>query len=99
MAIAAAMGATYRLRESADGVTLGGFSLSVFDEAFNKLDAENTQTSLGFMSDLGLQTLIAAPDDKYSLMATTMDTVINVCRDGRVVDVDVEFQRQKEKNC
>ncbi|GGK74741.1 SbcC/MukB-like Walker B domain-containing protein [Amphritea balenae] len=91
VAIAAAMGATYRLRDSADGVTLGGISLSVFDEAFNKLDAENTVTSLGFMSDLGLQTLIAAPDDKYSLMATTMDTIINVCRDGRVVDIDVEF--------
>mgnify|MGYP000344948317 CR=1 FL=1 len=97
VAIAAAMGATYRLRDSADGVTLGGFSLSVFDEAFNKLDAENTQTSLGFMSDLGLQTLIAAPDDKYSLMATTMDTVINVCRDGRVVDIDVEFPTPKGK--
>ncbi|RTE64735.1 hypothetical protein EH243_15985 [Amphritea opalescens] len=91
VAIAAAMGATYRLRETADGVTLGGISLSVFDEAFNKLDAENTVTSLGFMSDLGLQTLIAAPDDKYSLMATTMDTIINVCRDGRIVDIDVEF--------
>lgn len=91
VAIAAAMGATYRLRDSADGVTLGGMSLSVFDEAFNKLDAENTVTSLGFMSDLGLQTMIAAPDDKYSLMAMTMDTIINVCRDGRVVDIDVEF--------
>ena len=88
VAIAAAMGATYRLRDTADGVTLGGISLSVFDEAFNKLDAENTVTSLGFMSDLGLQTLIAAPDDKYSLMATTMDTIINVCRDGRIVDID-----------
>lgn len=91
VAIAAAMGATYRLRDTTDGVIQGGISLSVFDEAFNKLDAENTVTSLGFMSDLGLQTLIAAPDDKYSLMATTMDTIINVCRDGRIVDIDVEF--------
>ncbi|MFT5722821.1 MAG: hypothetical protein ACI9W6_003157, partial [Motiliproteus sp.] len=65
--------------------------------AFNKLDAENTQTSLGFMSDLGLQTLIAAPDDKYALMAATMDTVINVCRDGSVVDLDVEFPTRKGK--
>ncbi|MEH6473390.1 MAG: hypothetical protein V7752_19335, partial [Halopseudomonas sp.] len=54
-------------------------------------------TSLGFMSDLGLQTLIAAPDDKYSLMAATMDTVINVCRDGSVVDLDVEFPTQNGK--
>ncbi|MBN0988968.1 SbcC/MukB-like Walker B domain-containing protein [Amphritea pacifica] len=97
VAIAAAMGATYRLRDTADGVTLGGISLSVFDEAFNKLDAENTVTSLGFMSDLGLQTLIAAPDDKYSLMATTMDTIINVCRDGRIVDIDVEFPTKNGK--
>lgn len=43
------------------------------------------------MSDLGLQTIIAAPDEKYSLLSTCMDTIINVCRDGRVVDIDVEF--------
>ncbi|MCP4594937.1 SbcC/MukB-like Walker B domain-containing protein [Neptuniibacter sp.] len=95
VAIAAAMGATYRLREGSDGQPLGGMSLSVFDEAFNKLDSENTVTSLGFMSDLGLQTIIAAPDEKYSLLSSCMDTIINVCRDGRVVDLDVEFPTQK----
>lgn len=91
VAMAAALGATYRLKEGSDGQPVGGFSLSVFDEAFNKLDSENTVTSLGFMSDLGLQTIIAAPDEKYSLLSTCMDTIINVCRDGRVVDIDVEF--------
>ncbi len=95
VAIAAAMGATYRLREGSDGQPLGGMSLSVFDEAFNKLDSENTVTSLGFMSDLGLQTIIAAPDEKYSLLSSCMDTIINVCLDGRVVDLDVEFPTQK----
>ncbi|MFT5722364.1 MAG: energy-coupling factor transporter ATP-binding protein EcfA2, partial [Motiliproteus sp.] len=78
VAIAAGLGATYRIKQAADGSPQGGMSLSMFDEAFNKLDAENTQTSLGFMSDLGLQTLIAAPDDKYALMAATMDTMINI---------------------
>lgn len=97
VAIAAGLGATYRIKQAQDGSPQGGMSLSMFDEAFNKLDAENTQTSLGFMSDLGLQTLIAAPDDKYSLMAATMDTVINVCRDGSVVDLDVEFPTRKGK--
>ncbi|RDE25265.1 hypothetical protein DV711_06860 [Motiliproteus coralliicola] len=97
VAIAAGMGATYRIKQAMDGKPLGGISLSMFDEAFNKLDAENTQTSLGFMGDLGLQTLIAAPDDKYSLMAATMDTVINVCRAGAVVDLDVEFPTPKGK--
>jgi uncharacterized protein YPO0396 len=95
VAIAAAMGATYRLREGSDGQPQGGMSLSVFDEAFNKLDSENTVTSLGFMSDLGLQTIIAAPDEKYSLLSSCMDTIINVCRDGRVVDLDVEFPTLK----
>lgn len=97
VAIAAALAASYRLREGSDGKVVGGFSLSLFDEAFNKLDSENTQTSLGFMADLGLQTMIAAPDDKYSLMAATMDTVINVCRDGNVVDLDVEFPTPEGK--
>ena len=97
VAIAAAQGATYRLREGSDGQPVGGMSLSVFDEAFNKLDSENTVTSLGFMSDLGLQTIIAAPDEKYSLLSSCMDTIINVCRDGRVVDLDVEFPTPKGK--
>ena len=97
VAMAAALGATYRLKEGGDGNPVGGFSLSVFDEAFNKLDSENTVTSLGFMTDLGLQTIIAAPDEKYSLLSSCMDTIINVCRDGRVVDVDVEFPTEKGK--
>ena len=97
VAIAAALAATYRLREGQEGEVVGGFSLSLFDEAFNKLDSGNTQTSLGFMTDLGLQTMIAAPDDKYSLMSSTMDTIINVCRDGNVVDLDVEFPTPEGK--
>jgi uncharacterized protein YPO0396 len=97
VAMAAALGATYRLKEGSDGRPVGGMSLSVFDEAFNKLDSENTLTSLGFMSDLGLQTIIAAPDEKYSLLSSCMDTIINVCRDGRIVDLDVEFPTQQGK--
>ncbi|RVU32476.1 MULTISPECIES: SbcC/MukB-like Walker B domain-containing protein [Neptunomonas] len=97
VAMAAAMGAAYRLKEGVDGKPVGGMSLSVFDEAFNKLDSENTVTSLGFMTDLGLQTIIAAPDEKYSLLSSCMDTIINVCRDGRVVDIDVEFPTEKGK--
>jgi hypothetical protein len=97
VAMAAALGATYRLKEGGDGRAVGGMSLSVFDEAFNKLDSENTVTSLGFMSDLGLQTIIAAPDEKYSLLSSCMDTIINVCRDGRIVDLDVEFPTEQGK--
>lgn len=97
VAMAAALGAAYRLKEGVDGKPVGGVSLSVFDEAFNKLDSENTITSLGFMTDLGLQTIIAAPDEKYSLLSSCMDTIINVCRDGRIVDIDVEFPTPKGK--
>ena len=97
VAMAAALAASYRLKEGPDGRAVGGMSLSVFDEAFNKLDSENTMTSLGFMTDLGLQTIIAAPDEKYSLLSSCMDTIINVCRDGRIVDIDVEFPTPKAK--
>jgi uncharacterized protein YPO0396 len=97
VAMAAALAASYRLKEGPEGRPVGGMSLSVFDEAFNKLDSENTMTSLGFMTDLGLQTIIAAPDEKYSLLSSCMDTIINVCRDGRVVDIDVEFPTAKAK--
>jgi len=41
--------------------------------------------------------LLGFSSQPTALMAATMDTVINVCRDGAIVDLDVEFPTHKGK--
>ncbi|MEL0636820.1 SbcC/MukB-like Walker B domain-containing protein [Marinomonas sp. TI.3.20] len=95
LAIAAALSTTYRLRETIDGEIEGGFSLAMFDEAFNKIDMVKTSTCMGFMKDIGLQVIAAAPDDKRAVMAANMDTVISVWREGGAVSIDVAYPKEK----
>ncbi|MBJ7554020.1 SbcC/MukB-like Walker B domain-containing protein [Marinomonas spartinae] len=95
LAIAAALSTTYRLHETMDGDIVGGFSLAMFDEAFNKIDMIKTSTCMGFMKDIGLQVIAAAPDDKRAVMAANMDTVISVWREGGAVSIDVAYPKEK----
>lgn len=97
LAIAAALSTTYRLHESVDGEVVGGFSLTMFDEAFNKIDMAKTSTCMGFMKDIGLQVIAAAPDDKRAVMAANMDTIISVWREGGAVSLDVSYPGEKGK--
>ncbi|QRV24091.1 SbcC/MukB-like Walker B domain-containing protein [Marinomonas foliarum] len=95
LAIAAALSTTYRLHETMDGEIVGGFSLAMFDEAFNKIDMVKTSTCMGFMKDIGLQVIAAAPDDKRAVMAANMDTIISVWREGGAVSIDVAYPKEK----
>ncbi|EDO25494.1 predicted protein [Nematostella vectensis] len=95
LAIAAALSTTYRLHETMDGDIVGGFSLAMFDEAFNKIDMAKTSTCMGFMKDIGLQVIAAAPDDKRAVMAANMDTIISVWREGGAVSLDVAYPKEK----
>ena len=90
VAIGAALAATYRIVKKPDGRLEGGMALAVFDEAFSKLDVANTQSALAFLDELGLQVLLAAPDEKYGLMSEHMDTVVNVYRSGGAIHIDCE---------
>jgi uncharacterized protein YPO0396 len=95
LAIAAALSTTYRLHETMEGEIIGGFSLAMFDEAFNKIDMVKTSTCMGFMKDIGLQVIAAAPDDKRAVMAANMDTIISVWREGGAVSIDVAYPKAK----
>ncbi|MCB5160315.1 SbcC/MukB-like Walker B domain-containing protein [Marinomonas algarum] len=97
LAIAAALSTTYRLHETPEGEIVGGFSLAMFDEAFNKIDMVKTSTCMGFMKDIGLQVIAAAPDDKRAVMAANMDTIISVWREGGAVSIDVAYPKEKGK--
>jgi len=66
-------------------------ALAVFDEAFSKLDVQNTVSALGFLDELGLQIILAAPDEKYGLMSEHVDTIVNVYRHGATVHIDTDY--------
>ncbi|MBB3998541.1 SbcC/MukB-like Walker B domain-containing protein [Aureimonas pseudogalii] len=69
-----------------------GMGLALFDEAFNKLDVPNTQALLQFFRDMGLQLLIAGPEDKRATFTEVLDTIVlvNKSLDGRSVYIDTE---------
>lgn len=91
VAIGAALAAAYRIERQQDGGLRGGIALAVFDEAFSKLDLQNTVSALGFLAELGLQVILAAPDEKYGQIAENVDTIVNVYRDGGSVYIDTEY--------
>ncbi len=70
-----------------------GMGLALFDEAFNKLDVPNTQTLLNLFGDMGLQLMIAGPEDKRATFTEVLDTIIlvNKAPDGMSVYIDAEY--------
>ncbi|WNV03148.1 SbcC/MukB-like Walker B domain-containing protein [Candidatus Methylospira mobilis] len=97
VSIGAALAAAYRLRRDENGTLHGGMALAVFDEAFSKLDVQNTVSALGFLDELGLQVILAAPDEKYGLMSEHVDTIVNVYRGGGAVYIDADYLKPEAK--
>ena len=69
-----------------------GMGLAMFDEAFNKLDVVNTQALLNFFKDMGLQLMIAGPEEKRAAYTEVLDTIVlvNKSLDGTSVFIDAE---------
>lgn len=97
VAIGASLASAYRIGTTTSGEGHGGVSLALFDEAFNKLDLENCHNCLSFLKDIHLQVLLAAPDEKYGIMSENMDTVVRIFRDGRNVDIEIEYPTEEGK--
>jgi hypothetical protein len=76
-----------------------GMGLAMFDEAFNKLDVPNTQALLKFFKDMGLQLLIAGPEDKRATFTEVLDTIVLVNKnlDGTSVYIDSEFPKEQAR--
>jgi hypothetical protein len=97
VAMAASLAAAYF-----PGHTTGrpsGMGLAMFDEAFNKLDILNTQALLNFFRDMGLQLMIAGPEEKRASYTEVLDTIIlvNKSLDGSSVYIDTEFPGAKAR--
>ncbi|GAW93203.1 ATP-binding protein [Calderihabitans maritimus] len=76
--------------------------LVVFDEAFNRMDADNVEECVRFIRKLGFQALIVAPTGKIQLIVPHVNTNIIVMREGyhsfveRVTRKDIENWAQKQ---
>jgi hypothetical protein len=57
------------------------------------LDVPNTQTLLNLFGDMGLQLMIAGPEDKRATFTEVLDTIIlvNKAPDGMSVYIDAEY--------
>lgn len=78
VAIAASMVNTYYPKSHDNDFE--GMGVLAFDEAFNKLDIPNTQRLMNLFKNLGLQVIVAAPEEKRSSLIEAIDSIISVSR-------------------
>ncbi|MHA6347509.1 SbcC/MukB-like Walker B domain-containing protein [Roseivivax sp. CAU 1761] len=88
VAIAASLVSAYYPKATAGDFE--GMGLMVFDEAFNKLDIPNTQRLMDLFRSLGLQVIVAAPEEKRSSLIECVDSVISVSRIPGSSDVFID---------
>lgn len=93
IAIGASLAATYRNRRTGET----GLALAIFDEAFNRLDTKAICACSDFMRELGLQIVVATPDEKRHVFMEVADTIVNVNRSGNLVMVDTEHLSAKTR--
>ncbi|GAB6084050.1 SbcC/MukB-like Walker B domain-containing protein [Desulfuromonas carbonis] len=95
VAIGSSLASAYKLQGRAGRTTYGGMNLAPFDEAFSKLDAGNIFNCLEFLKEISLQVLLAAPDDKYTTLASQMNTMVWITKDGGNIEIEVEYLSDK----
>jgi uncharacterized protein YPO0396 len=81
VAIGASLASVYGSAERRPGKP-AGISLAIFDEAFSKMDGKNQRQMMTFYKKLGLQIVIAAPNEKRVAVLEHIDTVVEVDRIG-----------------
>ena len=77
VAILASFYQAYQLYRKSDTLRL-----VVFDEAFNRMDADRIEEAVAFMKNLGFQALVVAPTGRIQLIVPYMNTNLIVMRDG-----------------
>ncbi|KEZ77830.1 SbcC/MukB-like Walker B domain-containing protein [Salinisphaera hydrothermalis] len=74
----ASLARAYRLDEAEDD----GGGLMLLDEAFYSMDQQNSTAAVEFLSQRGLQLIMAAPETDRSKISATCDTVMDIGREG-----------------
>ncbi|HWL18413.1 MAG TPA: SbcC/MukB-like Walker B domain-containing protein [Bradyrhizobium sp.] len=81
VAIGASLASVYGSGSTQDGRP-SGMSLAIFDEAFSKMDGKNQRQMMSFYKKLGLQIIIAAPNEKRVAVLEHIDSIVEVDRIG-----------------
>lgn len=89
IALGASYMAAFKVRVI-NGVPQGGAAFAVFDEAFGKIDGNNTTSALLFLKQIGLQVILAAPPEDKMKMSQGLDRTYSVVRSGNRVELDYE---------
>jgi uncharacterized protein YPO0396 len=71
--------------------------LVVFDEAFNRMDADRIEEAVRFINTLGFQALIVAPTGKIQLIVPHVHTNLIIMKDGFVSFVERVSRKEIEK--
>jgi len=98
VAIGASLASVYGSGRSGSGRP-SGMSVAIFDEAFSKMDGKNQRQMMSFYKKLGLQIIIAAPNEKRVAVLEHIDTVVEVDRIGesaRATVVELKEKARKE---
>ena len=66
----------------------GGLSLILFDELGDKIDGNNTKAVFEYLQSLGLQPIVAAPDDALAKINESVEGYIELYRDGAFLAVN-----------
>ncbi|CCE06096.1 conserved hypothetical protein [Bradyrhizobium sp. STM 3843] len=74
-----------------------GMALAIFDEAFSKMDGKNQRQMMSFYKKLGLQIIIAAPNEKRVAVLEHIDTVIEVDRIGESARASVAQLKERAR--
>jgi len=65
-----------------------GMSLILFDELGDKIDGNNTKAVFEYLASLGLQPVVAAPDDALGKINESLDGYVEMYRDGAYLSVN-----------
>lgn len=95
--IGVALASMYRNSEPGTGEH-SGFALALLDEAFGHLDDGNSLQGAEYLSGIGLQLLLAAPDSDLNKLRSIADTVIYVTRDLLELHLDISYQKAEAKS-
>jgi len=88
----AALAAAYRI---APGKKAEGAALMLLDEAFHGMDHQNALAAGDFLSALGLQLVMAAPETDYGKLGSLCDTIYDIARDN--LNVFIEPSQMKDE--
>lgn len=87
IAFGASFMTAFKVQRRGDQVNAGA-AIAIFDEAFSRMDGNNTYAALEFFSQIGLQAFLAAPLDAEVKMGHHVERVVTIIRDGLSVFTD-----------